>query len=178
MGNSWNFIDTSFIAAEQNVHIFKHAHIVCGALWMFISPAIPALAFSHTISPGDCSLFSKGNVKVSLRRARKFLQVNRRKLSQPLCGCFPAKAVPFLFAGLFALRTKAQSCSSLKLLLLCSVSPSYIQPLLSVCFPARDARRQTYGYPGWQSRRCASSPSPSERMGALASIPLRLACRL
>ena len=108
MRNPQYFIDTSFIAAEQNVHVFKHAHIVCGSLQTFISQVIPTLAFSHTISPGDCSLFSKGNVKVSLRLARKFLQVNRRKLSQPLCGCSPAKAVPFLFAGLFALRTKAE----------------------------------------------------------------------
>lgn len=142
--------------------LIKGAHIVCGSLWMFISLVIPTLVFSLTISLGDCRLFSKGNVKVSLRQATKFLQVNRKNLSQLLCGCSPVTAVPFPFAGLFALWTKAQSSSSVKLLLLCSIAPSHIQPLLSVYFPAMDGRWQTCGYPGTQSRRCTSSPSPPE----------------
>lgn len=88
--------------------LIKHAHVVGASLGVFISLVIPTLVFSHTISLGDCSLFSKGNVKVPLRHATKFLQVNRKKLSQLLCGCSRVKAKPFLSAGLFAFRTRAQ----------------------------------------------------------------------
>lgn len=73
----WHFVDATFFFFLQQNELFtpliKHACIVCGSLQMFVLLVIATLVFSHTISLGDCSLFSKENLNVSLTHATKFL---------------------------------------------------------------------------------------------------------
>lgn len=129
----------------------KHAHVACGSLWVLISLVIPALILSHAISPGDCSLFSKGNEKVSLRRATKSLQRNKKTTFTAALWLF--SSLPFSWAGCTVTRSGS-------LLELQSVPPSHTQPsAVCVYFPAVDAGGKP-GYRAGRADRCwAASPA-------------------
>lgn len=122
--------------AEQNIHTFNET---CScSLWLpldahLTGDSCPNLVTRHfsAISPGDCSLFSKGNEKVSLRRATKSLQQNKKKTFTG--ALWLLSSLPFSWAGCAVNR----SCPLLELQ---SVPPSHTQPpAVCVYSPAGDA---------------------------------------
>lgn len=159
------YFNRCFSAAEENIHTFSEpGSCSCSSLWMLISPVIPAVILTHAISLGDWTLFSKGNEKVSLRPATKFLQLNRKKLSQLLGGCSPA----FPLAGPVAQWTRAALCRSCPAVW---VPPSHTQPLRAVyllsCWGYRAGRADAGLHPPacWANKQLGFSPIPSLSQG-------------
>lgn len=154
----------------------KHAPAVRGSLRLCISLVLPALGFSHTISPDDCSLFSKGNVKDSLRRATKFLQVNRKKLFTTALWPLSSESRAFPFGCSVCVANKSAELllteaahASQRFTLPHPASPCCGSPCCGC--KAADGRM-----PGKAEPMLRFIPSPPERMSGLA--PIQLACRL
>lgn len=126
---------------------------------------------SHTISPGDGSLFAKENVKVSLRQATKFLHVNRKKTFTTALWLLPSESCAFPFCWSVCIANKSTRAALRRN---CSCFAAFHPPTSSSLergFPRGGCAAADVRVPGNAEQTPPFIPQPTGAKGRLAFIP-------